>query len=151
MTRSPNAQGGHTLMATATTYSTILDAHSVTIPAHLEAQAEVPVVCGPQRQGDIIVLPSRPGADTGTPVPPSGVAVVRGEAGGNTHLLVADGAVSWSAGGVSDRLHLGTVTVADGATAYLLHPEHGAQGIGPGCYRVRRQREQADEIRMVAD
>ena len=42
MTRSPNAQGGHTLMATATTYSTILDAHSVTIPAHLEAQAEVP-------------------------------------------------------------------------------------------------------------
>lgn len=133
------------------TYHSILDRHQVDIPVHLEAQAEVPVLTGPQRQGDIIVLPSRPSVELGALVPASGVPVVRGEAGGNTHLLVADGPVSWLVGSVSDRLHLGTVTVPEGATAFLLHPEHGAQGIGPGTYRVRRQREQADEIRMVAD
>lgn len=132
------------------TYSSILDRHQVEIPAHLEAQAEVPVVTGLQRQGDVIVIPQRAGKDKGTQVPPEGVAVVRGETGGNTHLLVADGKVAWrpvSGGG----LDLGAVTVEEGASAFLLHPEHGAQGIGPGSFLVRRQREQADEIRMVQD
>lgn len=133
------------------TYADVLGAHSVEIPAHLEAQAEVPVCTGPQRQGDLIVLPTRAGAETGAVVPAEGVPVVRGEAGGNTHLLVADGPVCWLAGTTADALHLGTVTVPEGATAWLLHPEHGAQGIGAGTYRVRRQREQADVIRMVAD
>lgn len=36
-------------------------------------------------------------------------------------------------------------------TAYLLHPEHGATGVAPGSYVLRRQREQADEERLVAD
>lgn len=135
-----------------TTYGAVLGAHDVEIPAHLEAQATVPVLTGDQRQGDIIVLATRPGADQGSPIPAEGIAVVRGEAGGNTHLLVGDGPILWrpqTDGG--DRLHLGTVTVPDGSTAYLLHPEHGAQGLAPGTYRIRRQREQADEIRMVAD
>ncbi len=134
-----------------TTYGDVLGRHAIEIPAHLAAQAEVPVLTGAQRQGDIIALPTRPGADAGTPVPAEGVAVVRGEAGGNTHLLVADGAVTWRATSGDDRLELGTVTVPPGGVAWLLHPEHGAQGLGPGCYRIRRQREQADEIRMVAD
>lgn len=134
-----------------TTYGAILGRHDVEIPAHLEAQAEVPVLTGMQRQGDLIVLPTRPGADRGAPVPAAGVAVVRGEAGGNTHLLVADGAVCWRPTQGGDRLELGSFTVPLGAVAWLLHPEHGAQGFGAGCYRVRRQREQADEIRMVAD
>jgi len=150
-TTSPDRGTNHKETTMTTTYSDVLGRHSVEIPGHLEAQAEVPVCTGPQRQGDLIVLPSRPGVELGALVPASGVPVVRGEAGGNTHLLVADGPVSWLAGPVSDRLHLGTVTVPEGATAFLLHPEHGAQGIGPGSYRVRRQREQADEIRMVAD
>jgi hypothetical protein len=42
--------------------------------------------------------------------------------------------------------------VAKGATAYLIHTdEHGANGIGPGTYRLTGKREQADEIRRVAD
>ncbi len=137
---------------TTTTYGDLLGRHDVEIPAHLVAQAEVPVLAGVQRQGDLIVLPMRPGADAGQPVPAEGVAVVRGEAGGNTHLLVGEG-VSWRpiARNGGDGLDLGVVTVPPGAVAYLLHPEHGGQGFAPGAYRVRRQREQADEIRMVAD
>jgi hypothetical protein len=42
--------------------------------------------------------------------------------------------------------------VPEGAVAYLIHTdEHGANGIGPGTYRLTGKREQADEIRRVAD
>lgn len=129
------------------TYGLLTD-HGVEVPAHLQADAEIPVICGLQVQGDIAIIPTRPGVDVGRPVPADGVPVVRGEAGGNTHLLVADGPVSWRP---TDDITLGTVTVEEGAVAYLLHPEHGANGLGPGVYRLRRQREQADVIRVVAD
>lgn len=131
------------------TYSDILGRHDVEIPTHLEQQAEVPVLSGAQRQGDLIVLPTRAGVDLGEIVAPAGIPVVRGEAGGNTHLLVADGTVHWRP--VAGSTTLGTVTVDEDATAYLLHPEHGCQGIAAGSYTIRRQREQADEIRTVAD
>lgn len=87
-----------------------------------------------------------------TLVPAEGVAVVRGEAGGNTHLLVADGPVLWSpARGRTGGTALGLLTVPAGAVAYLLHPEHGANAMGPGSYLLRRQRQQADQVRVVAD
>ena len=134
------------------TMEEVLGAHGVEIPAHLEAQAEVPVVTGAQRQGDVIVLPMRKGDVAGAkPVPAEGVAVVRGENGGNTHLLVAEGAVSFAAAPEREPQTLGTLVVDKNATAFLLHPEHGGQGIGPGNYTIRRQREQADEIRLVQD
>lgn len=128
------------------TYDSLMTAHAVQIPKHLEQQAEVPVLSGMQRQGDLIIIPARIAA--GELVGPAGVAVIRGEAGGNTHLLVADGKVHWQP---TTGQTLGHVVVEEGATAFLLHPEHGAQGIAPGSYAIRRQREQADEIRMVAD
>lgn len=140
-----------TTTTTTTTYDDVLTAHGVEIPAHLEAQAAIPVVTGFQVQGDVAIIPTKPSAKKGTAVPPEGVAVVRGESGGNTHLLVAEGPVSWAAVGNRALLDLGVVTVPDGATAFLLHPEHGANAMGPGCYTVRRQREQADELRVVAD
>lgn len=124
----------------------------VEIPPHLAADAEVPVVAGkPQRQGDVMVRPMRKGKIAGLkPVPPEGIAVVRGESGGNTHLLVSEGPVFW-APNTTDRAIQGSLVVEEGATAFLTHPEHGAQGIGPGHYTIRRQREQADEIRIVSD
>lgn len=133
------------------TYEDIATRHAVELPAHLEAQADIPVLSGPQRQGDLIILPATRDI---TPkackqVPPQGVAVVRGENGGNTHLLVADGSVVWRA--FDGGQDVGVMEVAAGATAFLLHPEHGAQGFAPGQYVIRRQREQADEIRVVAD
>ena len=137
---------------TAVTYDDVLSAHGVTIPAHLEAQAAIPVLCGLQVQGDVAIIPTRPSAKAGDLVPPAGVAVVRGESGGNTHLLVAEGPVSWApVVGNPDLLDLGVVTVPEGATAFMLHPEHGCNAMGPGNYTLRRQREQAEEIRRVAD
>ena len=98
-----------------------------------------------------MVRPMRGGLVAGlAPVPPEGIPVVRGEAGGNTHLLVAEGPVSW-APNTTDRAIQGSLVVEEGGVAYLTHPEHGCQGIGPGHYTVRRQREQAEEIRIVAD
>lgn len=140
---------GTTTMSTIT-YSDILDRHDIEVPTHLAASAEVPVLTGPQRQGDVIVVPTRRGKTAAALVPAEGVPVVRGEAGGNTHLLVADGPVLWGAASDSGVV-LGSLVVPEGSTAFLLHPEHGANAIGPGSYIVRRQREQADEIRMVAD
>lgn len=135
---------------TTTTYEKILGKHDVEIPPHLIADAEVPVLVGLQTQGDVAIVPTRPGKSAAQVIPAEGVPVVRGEAGGNTHLLVGDDAVLWhpAQGGGTP---LGLVTVPAGAVAYLLHPEHGAMGIGPGSYLLRRQREQADTIRMVAD
>lgn len=137
------------------TLADILGRHQVEVLEHLDRQVTIPIITGaPQAQGDLIVLyrPDTPTSDTrqGTRVPPAGVPVVRGENGGNTHLLVADGAVAWAPATGAGQ-DLGYVTVAPGSTAYLIHPEHGGNGIGVGTYLLRRQREQADEIRLVAD
>jgi hypothetical protein len=122
------------------------------IANQLEAQADVPLRTGIQRQGDVLVAPMRPGNVAGlAPVPPEGIPVVRGESGGNTHLLVADGDVTWAPAGEREPLMLGTLCVGPDSAAYLIHPEHGATGMAPGLYGIRRQREQADEIRLVAD
>lgn len=131
------------------TVTEVMASHGVEVPAHLAADAEIPVCSGLQRQGDVIVVPRRAGKTAGlTPIPAEGVAVVRGEAGGNTHLLV--GAGRW-APNTTDPGIMGTLTVDDGQCAYLLHPEHGAHGIGGGHYTIHRQREQADVVRLVAD
>ncbi len=131
----------------------LIAAHGVDIDPHLDREATVPVTSGLQRQGDVIVIPAamgqRPRSAATKLVPQAGVAVVRGEAGGNTHLLLADGPVRYDAAPAD--LTLGVLTVEPGATAYLAHPEHGYAGIGPGTYVIRRQREQADIVRMVAD
>jgi hypothetical protein len=137
-----------------TTYAEILDAHQVEIPAHLEADAEIPVLAGLQRQGDIMVIPMRAAKVAGLqPVPAEGVPVVRGEAGGNTHLLVAVGpGVTWaSRTATAANPDLGTLVVPDGSTAYLLHPEHGATGHAAGDYTIRRQVEAGEQARLVAD
>ena len=117
----------------------------------------VPVHAGRlQFQGDVAVIPAdavrASGSDYPKPVPAEGVPVVRGENGGNTHLLLGDPTVTWdpSADGPT-ALDLGVLTVPETATAWLAHPEHGYLGVGPGRYVIRRQREQADEVRLVAD
>lgn len=38
------------------------------------------------------------------------------------------------------------MAVHEGATAYILDPEHGAMGHAPGTYLVRRQAELDDRI-----
>lgn len=122
---------------------------------HLEAEAEVPVLEGLQAQGDLIAVPleqaGRPVRYDGlVPVPAEGVAVIEAVGGGHEHRLFASvpgtAMLGLAPSGVQD---IGVVECTE--PVYLLHPEHGATGLAPGRYMLRRQREQADEERLVAD
>ena len=115
----------------------------------LARDADVPVIDQQACQGDVSILRVTTKPAT-TPLPHAGVAVVQGENGGNTHSLHGVGCWDWAP--VRDgSLVLGTLTVADGDTVLLGHPEHGFIQIAPGTYRVGRQREFAGEWRQVAD
>ncbi|AQZ68230.1 unnamed protein product [[Actinomadura] parvosata subsp. kistnae] len=122
----------------------------VTVDEHLDRQAEIPVLSGLQFQGDVAVVPVT-ASPARTPIPAEGVPVVRGQAQANTHLLVATGPAFFTPDRSGRALTLGVLTVEEGATAYLAHPEHAYAGIAPGTYELRRQREQADQTRLVAD
>jgi hypothetical protein len=119
--------------------------------AHLAAELDIPTIAGLQHQGDVSVIPAAMAAEDHrrpmTPVPAAGIAVVRGEAGGHTHLLLASGDVRYdSRDGAADDFTLGSLEVGDGATAWLDHPEHGNTGIAPGRYVLRRKRELAPRV-----
>jgi hypothetical protein len=130
----------------------LIDRHGIAVDDHLSRDIAIPTLTGMQRQGDVLVVPTPDGNPATTPVPAAGVPVVRGEAGGNTHTVVADGPVYCDTRQADARnLTLAVLTVAEGATAYLAHPEHAYAGIGPGTYTLRRQREQADQLRVVSD
>ena len=129
----------------------LIDAHGIDVLEHLDREAQIPVLRGLQRQGDILVIPE-PTAKATNRVPSEGVAVVRGENGGNTHSILADGEVYCDLKAPSQtKLTVAALVVAPGATAFLAHPEHGYMAIGEGKYVINRQREQAEEIRIVAD
>ncbi|MBB5917521.1 hypothetical protein BJY24_006433 [Nocardia transvalensis] len=115
---------------------------------HLEQSLRIPVVDGMHAQGDLIVIPLRmlesvaPHAEAvWRHVPPEGIEVLRGAAGGNPHTLVAEpGRCRWTTRVVDpEGLALGMFTTE--TVAYLMHPEHGATGSSPGTYLIRRQRE----------
>lgn len=132
------------------TINELIETTGLAVVTEHDADLDIPVLSGMQRQGDVLILPAVVTASI--PVPVSGTPVVRGESGGNTHAVyAADGPVycdTTDGGG----LHVATLTVPDGSTAYLGHPEHGYMGIGPGSYEIRRQREViAGSVRMVAD
>jgi hypothetical protein len=142
-------------MSGTKTQAELIAQHGIDIDPQLDREISVPVSNGLQRQGDILVVPTEASSKPSKEhkVGAEGVAVVRGEAGGNTHLLLGDGPVFYAPvnGRSTNALALGTITVPEGSTGYLAHPEHGYAGIAPGTYTVNRQREQADEIRLVQD
>ncbi|TDH45788.1 hypothetical protein E2F47_27630 [Mycobacterium eburneum] len=135
-------------MATTTA---LMEMTGVQVGTDQDFDLDIPVLSGIQRQGDVLVRPA--GVSAQTAVPAAGTPVVRGESGGNTHaIFAADGDVfcDTTAASTTD-LRVATLTVPEGSTAYLGHPEHGFLGIAPGSYEIRRQREMAEEMRMVAD
>jgi hypothetical protein len=154
------------------TLAQLITTHQIDVLDHLDRQVNIPTLTGPQRQGDVFIIPlvrdhsqDNPIGGTGwhrvpgssqivqpatTPVPAAGVPVVRGENGGNTHAIVGRCFCDVKAA-TATNLTLAILTVPDGDVAYLAHPEHGYNGIGPGTYELRRQREQADELRLVQD
>jgi hypothetical protein len=128
--------------------------HGFEVLEHLEAEAQVPVLPGLQAQGDLFVIPKnirgRHAADGTTEVPAAGIAVIEAIGGGHEHRLFAgSAATAWWTPAANRGQDIGTLECTE--PAYLLHPEHGATGIAPGAYVLRRQREQADEERLVAD
>ena len=133
------------------TLESLITEHGTEVLDYLDRQVTVPVTNAPQVQGDVSILPVTT-KDATTPLPKTGVAVVRGESGGNTHSLHASPKAFFDAAPQEGRsLVLGTLTVPDGSEAYMAHPEHGFMGIAPGTYLIGRQREQADEIAYVVD
>ena len=112
-------------------------------------ELEIPLLTGPQRQGDLLIIPAP--AHTGGKPLDRGVEVVRSEAGSNTHCLHGDG--QWlESTSAATALVQGWLLVPEGGECYLIHSEeHNAIGIAPGSYEIRRQREYAGEWRRVAD
>lgn len=133
------------------TVATMSAATGISVLDHLDADLDVPVVSQAACQGDVSILRVTTAAAK-TPMP-NRVDVVRSEVGGNTHSLHPSGPCFWDAhtsSSVAD-LALGTLTVPEGSTAILAHPEHGFMEIAPGTYLVGRQREYAGEWAYVAD
>ncbi|MEV4257678.1 hypothetical protein AB0J52_31350 [Spirillospora sp. NPDC049652] len=116
---------------------------------HLDMDVTIPVLAGPQAQGDLLVVPLADVAAAVTVperarwrrVPPDGVEALRGAAGGNPHTLVAEPHTCRWTGDVSDRTGLALGVLWADHPVHLMHPEHGASGIAPGTYVIRRQRE----------
>lgn len=139
------------------TYRSALALIGVSVPSHLVADAEVPVLTGPQAQGDLLIVPDDPPAELDwASIPVEGIQVVRGEATGNTHWLhrgFDSPGTRWSAATGAAELTLGWLEVPAGQTAQLIHTdEHGANGIGPGTYRINRKREASSQhIQLVKD
>jgi hypothetical protein len=154
-------------MTSALTLADLTSRTGLDVLYHLERQVTVPVTGGLQAQGDLIVIPHRligqfvvyGGASRGRDVPADGIELLRSAAGGNPHTLIADpGTGRWDAS-LIDPTGLGLGVLTATAVAYLIHPEHGATGIAPGTYVIRRQRERGDGLedsawdgsRLVAD
>lgn len=115
-------------------------------------ELDIPVLTGPQRQGDVLMLPSVAPAKWPTtgPVPLDGVVVVDSEITAHTHSLYGDGSVLLTRNMTWQRAKrwqtapntLGWLRVPEGGEAFLMHSqEHGALGIGPGMYEIRQQME----------
>lgn len=135
-------------------------APQVTIPEGLISDADLPTAAPgqPCAQGDVTViawsdLHGRVKAAT-TPIPTDGVVITVGQ-GGHHHTLYGPGFFDAR----QDDMVYGTLTVPNGSMVLLLHTdssrrlsdEHGAIQVTGGTYRIGGQREQADEIRRVAD
>jgi hypothetical protein len=136
------------------TLAQLIDAHGFDVLDHLDREAEIPVLDGLQAQGDLFVIPhaakGRHAADRAQDVPATGIPVIEAAGGGHEHRLFAGSpGTAWWTPAASGSQDIGVLECAE--PAYLLHPEHGATGIAPGAYVLRRQREQADEERLVAD
>lgn len=128
------------------------------VMAELDREVTVPVVTEIAAQGDVLIFKAD-NKTRATHVPTkvvgkAGHPVVRGENGGNTHLLQpVAGTVHFDEIATSEvgDVRLGVLTVSDGGQALLSHPEHGGYLIDPGTYMVNRQREYAGEWALVAD
>lgn len=139
------------------TVQNLLDRTNAQVQDHVPLHDPIPVLAGLQAQGDVAVIPSallpkvRP-VGAPRPVPPAGTVVVSGT---HDHIVVADtpdGHSTVTLTDATDSEGLAVAILTASAPCWLLHTgEHGGTGIAAGTYVLRRQREQADVQRLVAD
>ena len=109
------------------------------------ADLEIPVLTGPQCQGDVSICPlhlygAKPTFAAPVAVGQQGIEVIRGGAMNNAHTLrTLDKGVTWKPATTDGGVALGVLEVPAGAQCFLEHPEHGFNGIGAGVYVVGRQ------------
>jgi hypothetical protein len=103
------------------------------------------------RQGDVLVRRVRARTPTGKDLREgSRVILAHGEATGHAHELVAEDHAVAPAMFFEEPDGRRFLFVERPCT--LVHQEHGAIALAPGCYEVVRQREYSpSEIRTVAD
>jgi hypothetical protein len=137
---------------TTATLGQLIAKHGFDVFDHLDRDLEIPVHAGLQAQGDLFIIPADPdrGGREETAVPPDGIAVIEAGGGGHEHRLFAGqpGTAFFTPAGTGGQ-DIGLLECTE--PAYIAHPEHAYAGIAPGTYTLRRQREQADEERFVAD
>jgi hypothetical protein len=137
-------------MSSTATIADLVKAHGFDVLDHLDTSLAVPVLDGLQVQGDLAIIPV-PGRNvSGKAVPAEGIAVIAPVGAGHEHRLFAGtpGTAVFVPEMGSGQV-IGTLQCT--APAYIAHPEHAYAGIAPGTYELRRQREQADEQRLIAD
>jgi hypothetical protein len=146
----------------------LISRYGMDVDAHLDRDADIPVLTGPQAQGDIGIRPAQPRQEGGgllrrlrvgsgrrgaavTPIPAGGVVVATGQEG-HEHRLLPGPARFDPVRQFPGSLLIGILTVPAGGEAYLAHDQHGYLGIGPGTYEVGGQREWTPESwQRVAD
>jgi hypothetical protein len=136
------------------TYEQALAKVGATVPQHLVADAEVPVLTGMQAQGDLLIVPIDSTEASLGSVPAQGVQVVVGEATGNSHHLHP----GFDSPGIlftrtaDSGQQIAVLRVPQGQSAHLIHTdEHGANGIGPGLYAIHEKREMREQVSRVTD
>lgn len=137
---------------TKATLGQLIDKYGFDVLDHLDRDLEIPVHAGLQAQGDLFIIPADPnrGSRQSTPVPLDGIPVIEAVGGGHEHRLFAGrpGTAFFTTAGASSQ-DIGLLECTE--PAYIAHPEHAYAGIAPGTYTLRRQREQSDRERFVAD
>lgn len=123
-----------------------------TVLDYLDRSMEVPQITAAACQGDVSIFRRDNMTPATTPMPKT-VMVVRSEASSNTHTLHPNGECffDYNPDASVTNLTIGTLTVAEGSSAFMSHQEHGGIEIMPGTYRIGRQREFQGEWQMVAD
>ena len=118
---------------------------------HLLDEVEIPVLTGPQAQGDVSWYPTRAGQVAGLlPIPKEGLIILEGR-NGHPHTLFAEGECFFAPNKDRNAVSLGTAVVNEGSTLFVGHNEHGYNALGAGQYLFNGAREQASEIRRLAD
>jgi len=112
--------------------ATLVEQTGMPVDDHLDLHNLVPVATTVTTQGDVLAQPTELDGDW-QPIPRNGAPMVEG-----THDHIVCGAGRWCR--VENDDHIVALVECD-EPVYLLHQEHGGQGLAAGRWEIRRQTE----------